>query len=95
MQISVTSGSKEKVPYKTLFLALIYTDNRYGLEISCWGSNQSCKYMDNVKEFRDKIKSDSDSRPQHTIICFPEWESKLKILNLWNWGNEAILLGTY
>ena len=61
MQISVTPESKKKVPFKTLFLALIYIDNRYGLEISCWGSNQSCKYMDNVKEFRDKIKSDSDS----------------------------------
>lgn len=35
MQISVTPESKKKVPYKTLFLALIYIDNRYGLEISC------------------------------------------------------------
>ena len=54
MQISVTPESKKKVPYKTLFLTLIYIDNRYGLEISCWGSNQSRKYMDNVKEFREK-----------------------------------------
>ena len=54
MQISVTLKSKKKVPYKTLFLTLIYIDNRYGLEISCWGSNQSCKYIDNVKEFREK-----------------------------------------
>ena len=54
MQISVTPESKKKVPYKTLFLTLIYIDNRYGLEISGWGSNQSRKYMDNVKEFREK-----------------------------------------
>ena len=54
MQISVTPESKKKVPYKTLFLTLIYIDNRYGLEISCWGLNQSCKYMDNVKEYREK-----------------------------------------
>jgi hypothetical protein len=40
--------------------------------------------MDNVKEFRDKIKIDSDSLPQHTIITITAEESKLKILNLWN-----------
>ena len=39
---------------------------------------------DKVKEFRDKIKSDSDSLPQHTIITITTEKSKLKILNLWN-----------
>ena len=39
---------------------------------------------DKVKEFRDKIKSDSDSLPQHTIITITTEKSKLKILNVWN-----------
>ena len=62
MQISVTTESKKKVPYKTLFLALIYIDNRYGLEISCWGSNQSLiiYIWIKTKEFRE-TQEHSDS----------------------------------
>ena len=58
MQISVTLKSKKKVPYKTLFLALIYIiDNRYDQIFLVEARIRAVNYnMDNVKEFRDKIK---------------------------------------
>ena len=58
MQISVTPESKKKVPYKTLFLALIYIiDNRYDQIFLVEARIRAVNYnMDNVKEFRDKIK---------------------------------------